>query len=185
MAFEVERTPAIPDLLYATAVSPPNRSGGRGTVCVSGLPESAPKTNLQLEQVYHIGSGEARVDATARPPDDWGSSPDACGGLFLSGTELETRMTAPMTHVDKETFGPWTIVTGASSGFDLPMKLMAVEQCVAEGLTALKANQATHIAGQRNRIMATLIPGSVMWKMMDTTLARALAKRQPPAVQTS
>jgi hypothetical protein len=38
-----------------------------------------------------------------------------------------------MTHVDKEAFGPWAIVTGASSGFDLPIKLMAVEQCVAEG----------------------------------------------------
>jgi hypothetical protein len=43
MAFEVERTPAIPDLLYATAVSPPNRSGDRGTNYEPGLPESAPK----------------------------------------------------------------------------------------------------------------------------------------------
>jgi hypothetical protein len=94
-------------------------------------------------------------------------------------------MTAPMTHVDKDTFGPWAIVTGASSGLDLPMKLMAVEQCVAEGLTALKANRATHIAGRRNRIMAPLIPGSVMRKMMGTTLAKALANRQAPVVQAS
>ena len=32
MALEVERTPAIPDLLYARGLPGPNRSGGRGAV---------------------------------------------------------------------------------------------------------------------------------------------------------
>ena len=63
MALEVERTPAIPDLLYTRGLPGPNRSGGRGTVYASGLPESAPKTNLPLEQVYHTSSGEARAEA--------------------------------------------------------------------------------------------------------------------------
>lgn len=79
--------------------------------------------------------------------------------------------------------GPTATEGVAASGIDLPMKFMSVEQCVAEGLNALKANRATHIAGRKNRIMAALIPGSVMRKMMGATLAKALANRRPPAIQ--
>jgi hypothetical protein len=43
MACEVARTPARPDLLDATAVSPPNRPGGSGAVYGPGRPESAPR----------------------------------------------------------------------------------------------------------------------------------------------
>jgi short-subunit dehydrogenase len=70
----------------------------------------------------------------------------------------------------------------AMSGIDLPMKPMTVEQCVAEGLMALNANRATHIAGRMNRIVTTLVPGSAMRNMMGTMLTRALATRRPPAV---
>jgi hypothetical protein len=81
--------------------------------------------------------------------------------------------------------GPTDTPGVSAAGFDagsMPMKLMTVEQCVAEGLAALKANRATHIAGRMNRIMTALIPGSVMRKMMGTMLAKALAKRPPQAV---
>ena len=77
--------------------------------------------------------------------------------------------------------GPTATEGVAASGLDLQTKLMSAEQCVAEGLAALQANRATHIAGRMNRIMAALIPGSVMRKMMGTMLAKALASRQPSA----
>ena len=73
MAFKVERTPAIPDLLYAIGLPGPNRSGGSGAVYVPGLPESAPNTNLPLEHVYHIADREARAKA-----------PMLAAGYFLS-----------------------------------------------------------------------------------------------------
>ena len=80
--------------------------------------------------------------------------------------------------------GPTATEGVTASGLDLPTKLMSVEQCVAEGLAALQANRTTHIAGQMNRLMAALIPGFVMRKMMGTMLARALANRRQPAVNT-
>jgi uncharacterized protein len=82
--------------------------------------------------------------------------------------------------------GPTDTPGVTAAGFDadsMPMKLMSVQQCVAEGLAALNANRATHIAGRMNRLMAALIPRSVMRKLMGTMLAKALAKRGPQAVQ--
>ena len=90
-----ERAPALPELLDATAVPPPNRSGDREAVYVPGLPASAPIINLPLERVYHTTDGEARAEATASPPDDGGSSPDACGGLLLSGPWLSIARDSP------------------------------------------------------------------------------------------
>ena len=77
--------------------------------------------------------------------------------------------------------GPTATEGVAASGFDMPMKLMSVEQCVAEGLAALQANRSTHIAGRMNRIMAALVPGALMRKIMGTMLARAIAGKRPGA----
>lgn len=80
--------------------------------------------------------------------------------------------------------GPTDTPGVAAAGFDpssMPMKLMPVEQCVAEGLAALKANRATHIAGRLNRFIAALIPRSVMRKMMGTMLAKGIGEQTPPA----
>jgi short-subunit dehydrogenase len=69
-------------------------------------------------------------------------------------------------------------------GFDLintPIKPMSPEQCVAEGLAALKMNRATHIAGRINRIMAALIPRSVATRMYGSLSAQVLAKRSGEA----
>jgi len=81
--------------------------------------------------------------------------------------------------------GPTATEGVAALGLDLPMKLMSVEQCVAEGLAALQANRATHIAGRMNRLMAALIPGFLMRRIIGTMHARALANRRAPAVQAS
>jgi short-subunit dehydrogenase len=62
---------------------------------------------------------------------------------------------------------------------DLPaiMKPMSPEQCVAEGLAALGANRATHIAGRMNRIMAGSMPRSLATRLYGSMTARVLAKR--------
>jgi len=79
--------------------------------------------------------------------------------------------------------GPTATEGVAASGFDLPMKLMPVEQCVAEGLAALQANRATRIAGRLNRALALLIPGAMMRKIMGAALTQALAKRRASVAQ--
>ena len=69
-------------------------------------------------------------------------------------------------------------------GFDLintPIKPMSPEQCVAEGLAALKMNRATHIAGRMNRIMAALIPRRVATRTYGGMAANVLAKRSASA----
>jgi uncharacterized protein len=67
----------------------------------------------------------------------------------------------------------------AASGFDLPaiLKPMSPEQCVAEGLSALSANRATHIAGSMNRMLATLMPRRLATRMYGSMSAQVLAKR--------
>jgi hypothetical protein len=47
----------------------------------------------------------------------------------------------------------------------LPMKILPAEQCVAEGLAALRANRAAFIPGRLNRIMNRLVPPSVAHRM--------------------
>src|SRR6266403_4719985 len=53
-------------------------------------------------------------------------------------------------------------------GFDpktMPMKPLSVEQCVSEGLNALRVNRSRIIPGRLNRIMNALVPASVARKM--------------------
>lgn len=67
----------------------------------------------------------------------------------------------------------------AASGFDLPaiLKPMSPEQCVAEGLAALSANRATHIAGRMNRMLAALMPRRLATSMYGSMSAQVLEKR--------
>jgi uncharacterized protein len=67
----------------------------------------------------------------------------------------------------------------AASGFDLPafLKPMSPEQCVAEGLAALSANRATHIAGRMNRMLAALMPRRLATRMYGSMSAQVLEKR--------
>lgn len=58
---------------------------------------------------------------------------------------------------------------------DLPMKPMSAEQCVAEGLAALKAGRATHIAGRMNRWMNALMPRSVATRVNGNMIGKVFA----------
>ena len=59
----------------------------------------------------------------------------------------------------------------------MPMKPMPVEQCVYEGLEALRKNRATHLSGRMNRIMDALIPTSISRGMMGRMIAKTLLVR--------
>jgi uncharacterized protein len=67
----------------------------------------------------------------------------------------------------------------ASNGFDLPafLKPMSTEQCVSEGLAALRANRATHVAGRLNRMLARLLPRRLATRMFGSVSAQVVAKR--------
>ena len=105
--------------------------------------------------------------------------------VLMLGQALHLEFRPRGLHVTVLLPGPTATEGVAASGLDLPAKLMSVDQCVAEGLAALQANRATHVAGRMNRIMAALIPGSVMRRMMSTMMTKALANRQSPVTQAS
>src|SRR6266478_4389860 len=70
-------------------------------------------------------------------------------------------------------------------GFDpktMPMKPLTVEQCVSEGLNALRVNRSRIIPGRLNRIMNALVPASVARKMEADMIGKALASRPAPAI---
>ena len=71
----------------------------------------------------------------------------------------------------------------AASGFDLPaiLKPMSPEHCVAEGLAALAANRATHVAGRMNRMLAAVMPRRLATRVYGRLSARVLAKRSGAA----
>jgi short-subunit dehydrogenase len=59
----------------------------------------------------------------------------------------------------------------------MPIKPITVEQCVRESLAALKANRVTLIPGRIFRIIAALMPSSMMTKMNGRMLGKAVAAK--------
>ena len=64
----------------------------------------------------------------------------------------------------------------------MPLKPMSVEQCVSEGLNALRESRSRIIPGRLNRIMNALVPASVARKMEADMIGKALASRLAPAI---
>src|SRR5260370_14913243 len=72
----------------------------------------------------------------------------------------------------------------AKLGFDprtMPMKPMSVEQCVSEGLNALRVNRSRIIPGRLHRIMNALVPASLQRTMTAKMLGKTLANKPAPA----
>jgi len=72
----------------------------------------------------------------------------------------------------------------AKLGFDprtMPMKPMSVEQCVSEGLNALRENRSTVVPGRINRIMNALVPASVKRTFTAKMLGKSLANKPASA----
>lgn len=93
-------------------------------------------------------------------------------------------------HIEFEKFGihvsvlmPGPTQTPVLDAFGLdpatmPVKPMSVEQCVAEGLAAFKANRSSHLSGRMNRMMASLIPASITRRLLGRMIASGVEKRQ-------
>ena len=64
---------------------------------------------------------------------------------------------------------------------DLPMSAMSVERLVDEGLSALEARRASHIAGFMNRWIARLLPRRMLGWMFSTMLRRNAEPRLLPS----
>ena len=70
----------------------------------------------------------------------------------------------------------------AELGFDPRIKPMSVEQCVSEGLNALRENRSRIVPGRLNRFMDAFVPAFVKRtftaKMLGKSLANKSAKRE-------
>ena len=97
------------------------------------------------------------------------------------GEALHVELSPLGVSVSVLVIGPTQTAIIEKIGFDpatMPMKPMPVEQCVFEGLEALKRNRATHLSGRINRIINALIPARLSRGMMRTLMAKALAARE-------
>ena len=73
----------------------------------------------------------------------------------------------------------------AKLGFDprtMPMKPMSVEQCVSEGLNALRENRSRIVPGRLNRFMDAFVPAFVKRTFTAKMLGKALANKPAPAI---
>jgi len=71
----------------------------------------------------------------------------------------------------------------AKLGFDprtMPMKPMSVEQCVSEGLNALRENRSRIVPGRLNRFVDAFVPAFVKRTMTAKALGKALARKPAP-----
>lgn len=101
------------------------------------------------------------------------------------GEALHVELSPLGVSVSVLIIGPTQTAIIEKIGFDpatMPMKPMPVEQCVFEGLEALKRNRATHLSGRINRIMNALIPAWLSRSLMRKMMAKALAARTQTVV---
>jgi len=69
----------------------------------------------------------------------------------------------------------------AKLGRTMPMKPLSVEQCVSEGLDALRENRSRIVPGRLNRFMDAFVPASVKRTMTAKLLRKALASKPASA----
>ena len=72
----------------------------------------------------------------------------------------------------------------AKLGFDprtMPMKPMSVEQCVSEGLNALRQNRSRIVPGRLNRFVDAFVPAFVKRTLTARLLGKALANKPASA----
>lgn len=100
--------------------------------------------------------------------------------VLVLGESLHAELSKRGVHVTVLLPGATATEMVLSYGVDLetmnhlmrPMRLMAVDQAVAEGLAALKANRPAHIAGRANRVMIRALPRRARTRMMGSMSAR-------------
>jgi short-subunit dehydrogenase len=93
------------------------------------------------------------------------------------GEALHFELKSEGVHVTVVPVPPTETPVLAKFGLDartMPMKLMSVEQCVSEGLRALRENRSRVVPGQLNRIMNALVPASVKRTMTAKMFVKPL-----------
>ncbi|MEW2384005.1 SDR family NAD(P)-dependent oxidoreductase [Micromonospora sp. NPDC047707] len=98
------------------------------------------------------------------------------------GEALHAEFAGHGVHVTVLLPGPTDTPALAGMGIDptaLPIRPMSADRCAAEGLAALAANRATHIAGRINRIQAHLLPRPMATRVMGATIGRTFAAGSP------
>ena len=149
---------------------------------------------VHLDLTHHYGrrlaqrgrGGILLVSTTgARQAVPYAANLAAAKAYVLSlGEALHVEFQKVGVHVTVLLPGPTDTPVISDFGFDqanLPLKLMSPEQCAAEGLAALSANRATHIAGRMNRILAAVIPRSVVSSMFGNMMRQVVEKRSVSA----
>lgn len=77
--------------------------------------------------------------------------------------------------------GPTDTPVIAEFGLDvktMPIKPMSVERCVSEGLTALNANQASHVTGRMFRLVNTFAPRMIVARLNGAMMRKAAMARR-------
>jgi uncharacterized protein len=100
------------------------------------------------------------------------------------GEALHYEFKSRGVHVTVVPPAPTNTPVLAKFGLDtrtMPMKPMTVEQCVSEGLTALRENRSRIIPGRLNRIMNAVVPASVKRTMTAKMFGKALASKPATA----
>ena len=99
-----------------------------------------------------------------------------------AGAKAYVRSLSLSLHEELKSHGIHVTVLPPASiekfGFDpatMPMKPMAVDRCVYEGLRALTQNRPVIIPGRVNRIMNAVIPAAMARRLMGRMLAKTLA----------
>jgi uncharacterized protein len=148
------------------------------------------KVNANLELVHHFA---ARLISRGRGGILLTSSVGGLNGVpYVSNTAaleayvltlgegLHAELKAHGVHVTVLLPGPTLTESMAKMGVDpseMPMKPMTAERVAFEGLRALQANRATHIAGRLNRIMSRLMPRALATTMMGKMIGKKFAGR--------
>jgi len=90
-------------------------------------------------------------------------------------------MCASTSEISVESSAAVWETLGTKLGFDrrtMAMKPMSVEQCVSEGLNALRKNRSRMVPGRLNRFMDAFVPAFVKRTMTANLLGKALAKKE-------
>lgn len=102
------------------------------------------------------------------------------------GEGLHVELKRHGIHVTVLMPGPTLTESMGKMGVDpaeMPMKPMSAERVAWEGLKALQANRATHVAGRMNRLMSRLMPRSVATAVMGAMIGKKFAGvREIPAM---
>jgi short-subunit dehydrogenase len=100
--------------------------------------------------------------------------------ILSLGKGLHSEFAPLGIHVSVLQPGPTDTPVIEQFGFDpavMPVKPMSVEQCVAEGLTALNTNKASHLTGRMNRWMDFLVPARIKRRMLGKMIASGAEKK--------